>query len=375
MNRRQILLRGFSLLLGIGLLFRVIYEARFPSGGWTPTGEAGARLTMTWNWLRMPLNGDHLTEEEALLGVYRAAKEVTGSSDQAVVLSAEKVLYQKAFRDRIVLKFLMTIAYVRANSFWPFGDSYQRVLQKHGSAYEILVIPPDRAAEVHAFVWRIPERNIACGFPFMWAKRPELYQGTRPSRDVRGWQARLSDSEFTAYLQTSTNWFNGSRNLVEIDQLLVPTGDDATILSGLTMLRRHPDREEAFKRLAHLATFPKPQVSSRAIWELADFKSERAVEAIVKTSELDSVSRRDVLLALGQTGQSAAVKHLEQLLRAPVPQQTSSDSHRQFRLDIISALAKIPAPAARSLLSELATDKDSFVSAAAERELAKPPAR
>ena len=109
MNRRQLLLRGFSLLLGVGLLLWVVTAARNPYGRWTPMGEASARLTMTWNWLRMP-QGEHLTEENALLSVYRVASEVTGGSDQAVVLSAEKVLYQEVFRDRIVLKFLMTLS-------------------------------------------------------------------------------------------------------------------------------------------------------------------------------------------------------------------------------------------------------------------------
>ena len=375
MNRRQKIRLGLSLLLGIGLLALVVWglhAARFPYNGWTPLGEACARLTMTWNWLRMPRNGDHLTEEEALLKVYRAASEVTGGSDQAVVLSAEKVLYQEAFRDSILLKFLMTIAYVRANTFWHSRDGYQKVLQKHGSAYEILVIPPDRAAEVSTFSWWIPERG-AFGFPFMWAKRPDLYQGIRPSRDVRGGAAQMKDWEFTAYLQAATNWFNGSRTLAEIDPMLVPTGDEATIFNGLTLLRRHPDREAAFERLALLATSPKPRISSRVIWELAEFKNERAVEAIARTLALGSGSRWAVIRALGQTGHPAAVKHLEEMVRAPVPKQTSNDSYRRFLLDIISALAKIPSPEARELLSELAADKDSSVSAAAKTALAGAP--
>ena len=398
--------RLLALAIGLLALARVVNYAN-SNNGMSPGGEAAMRLSMTYTWLTMRSPGER---EAGLNKVYEAATNVTASSERAQIVSAEKVLLQECFRDVILPNFLFTFAYGRAEGFSRFlsrPDQFVAELKRRGSAFEILVVPPSEVSNLQSFVWahrRNSQQVDYYGFPFMWAKRPEIYAGTRPGRDVRGGSTAMPTAQFDEYLRAALDWFHRKVALETIDQMLAQTGNVVVFDNGLASLRRIPDREAVLTRLEGLMTSTNTRAAHSATQilmvelkknpdrevlltrleglvtstnrgvlycvtdELGEFKNDRAVAAIGGLVERPDFSRMAVARALGKTGQADAVKYLERLLPA-YRDRGNNANEIQLRLEIIAALARIPTPESRELLGKLEKDSLSSVSEAATAAL------
>ena len=326
--------------------------------GRTPEGIARQRLSETYNWLRIGRQ-DH-SEEEALREVYAAAVEFTAGRNEPVVISAEKVLHKEQFRERILLKFLITEHYIKAHTWWP--PSHADALQRYGSSFELFALPPERDTNLSTFVWCFrhrPDQMDAYGFPFLWAKRPDLYDGHRPCIDYRRSGSFLREVEFADYLQGAKDWVTGNRPLAEIDRMLGAHPHDDVMLNGLTLLRRHPDANIRLERLQRMAEITMPQVRSRVTEELGLLAAERAITVLGKAAE-SSASDRQVLV-------KEQVKSVADFARLETPD--SPDARRRdlhwIKLAFVNCLATMRGPESDELLRELAVDDDQSVSRAA----------
>lgn len=311
---------------------------------------------------------------EILASVYSAANDVSRGSEQMTVCSAEKALDFYIINNRLSPKYLTTLAYLKARS--SMETSYSEALKRHGSAFEICIMPVDQATNLGQFIWRTREADgsrVVCQFPLLWVKRSALYLGTRPILDVSGQNQILVEDQFSEYWQAALDWYNCSRPLKVIDQMLAQTGDTDIVLNGLMFLKRHGDREVLQDRLESLLVSTNRQVVFHAINELAAIPNERAVAAIGKMVDRSEVSREQIAQALGKTGQPGAVKHLERVLGQKL--QWLAPKDKVFiRLAVAKALASIPTKEAREVLERLVGDTDPGVSAAAKRALgAEPP--
>ena len=397
--------RLLALAIGLLALARVVNYAN-SNNGMSPGGEAAMRLSMTYTWLTMHAPGER---EAELNKVYEAATNVTASSERAQIVSAEKVLLQECFRDVILPKFLFTFAYGRAAGFSRFftrPDQFVAELKRRGSAFEILVVPPSEVSNLQSFVWAHRQNSQQVdyhGFPFMWAKRPEIYAGTRPSRDVRGGSTAMPAAQFDEYLRVAQAWFDRSHSPEEINLMLARTDDEVAVANGLMLLKRHsqgeipparleslmtatnlvvagraageliaqlqrnPDREFVLTRLEELVSSTNRTLVFLAIRELAQFKNERAVAAIGGLAGKPGSSRRFIARGLGSTGVPGAVKYFDKLM---LPYRGGNNHDEvEIRLEIVSALAKIPTPESRELLGKLEKDSLSSVSEAAAAAL------
>lgn len=308
-----------------------------------------------------------------LATIYRAASNIVNRGEQPQVFSAEKVLLSDSLPVRILPKYLLTQAYLKANS--GLDITLTEALRRYGSAFEICILPITQATNVSDFIWRTQDAAgspINCRFPMMWVKRPELYGGHRPMVDILGAREMLNDGQFSAYWQAALDWYNRSHPLEAIDQLLARTSDTDGVLNGLTLLKRHPNLESLRERLESLVMSTNRIVVFHVVDELAEFKDERGVETIGKMIDNPDQSRMHIARALGRTGQPKAVKHLERLLAQPHPRLAARDRAR-IRMEIVLALAKIPSEEARGVLRSLSEDSDTDVSAAARRALAAEP--
>lgn len=349
-------------LSGVLLLFTLGISARAADPN-DPGFQALRNLFGVSAELALPLV-DKSDNFAALASIYRVASNVGSGSERAQVYSAEKALHNQLLSKQLSPKCLLTLAYLKANS--ASEGTFGEALKRHGSAFEVCLIPANQAPNLHNFAWRIRGTTgspIVCRFPFMWAKHPELYHGSRPSLDIFGNRQIIPERQFSPYLQGALDWFNRSRPLEAIDPMLAQTGDEDVLLNGLLLLERHANRSELLDRWERLVTYTNLDVLCHAIDGLGEFKSERAVAALAKAVDKKDVGFRTAR-ALGETRQAGAVKHLARLA-----------DHEQFiiRLEVVIALAKIPTIEARDLLGKLARDKNPTVSGEAKQVLAASP--
>ena len=307
--------------------------------------------------------------------VYRTYDGGTNRNEQAKVISAEKVLLADPGRNYITPILLFTSAYLSSECGIKGGlrsvTNWGEPLRHHGSAFEVCIVPANQATNLDAFRWYTKSASGSqtwCAFPFIWVKHPELYGGTRPLRDVTGAAARLPEREFTNYLQGALDWFNQSRPLKAIDQMIEQTGDADTQLNGLLLLKRHPDQEMVINRLEGLVMSTNSFIVGHVVMWLAALKSERSLIALGKAVDNKLVHRRLLAFALGMSGHAAAVKHLEKLFAQDHPQMPRSEQTK-IRLEIVTAATKIPTTEAQDFLAKLAGNKDPLVSSAAKQAL------
>lgn len=348
------------------LAMRLIALASDPNG---PSSQAMRTLSRIGTFMDLYMDPRGPT----VANVYQLATNVINPSGQPQVVSAEKVLDRERFGEWVSPNVLLTPAYLKVNS--ALGMSFAEALKRHGSAFEICVLPVNQATNLAGFFWRTRDADnsrVVCRFPLMWVKRPELYDGNRPNLDIEGRKQMLRDEQFTIYWQAALDWYNRSRPLEVIDRMLAQSSDADSVLNGLMLLHRHPDKKVLQGRLEGLARSTNHVVVFHVIDELAEFKNERAVESIGAMIANPDQSRMHIARALGRTGQPKAVKPLERLLAQPNSRLVSRDRAR-IRMEIVLALAKIPTEEARDVLRRLSEDSDTDVSAAARRALAAEP--
>ena len=330
--------------------------------------ETDARRSLGQLMAYLPASGER--ELQLFHRMYRVGNRITGDREHPRVLSAEMVLGVEDFHTHgpVLPKMLLTQDYFRVNARW--RSTGAEVLQRSGSAFEIFVLPAERATnlDIESFLWSTRDYRGSRTwkhFPVMWTKCPELYHGNRVVLDVSGNRDALPEAEFAVYLQAAQDWFDDSRPLAAIDQMLAQTDKEDVVFNGLMLLKRRQEPLLLQERLERLAGSGNLQIAFRAVQDLGEFKNERAVAAIARTPE---VSRTSIVEALGKTGQPGAVKHLERLLFQYRERGNSRDEIR-FPLEIIAALARIPTPESRELLGKLEKDSLSSVSEAAKAAL------